>query len=173
MAYHLDGVDVVPVRVPIVSVGPMPHTSMCPLSLPSVSALLHPVITFCTSLSEPNPSFACLPIPQMFRESHVISLLSWAGQRIDCLDHSYRAVWFSPTVGVSVFTNKMWHWPPKHLRIVETLTLIYSAYIACLIISYWKICVAMATRMTPVYPQAVRVYLSLKQECLDKRWVTR
>lgn len=87
MAYRVDGVGVIPVRVPVVSTGPSPHISTCPLSLLSVSPLLHLVITLCSSLSEPNPSFARLPIPQMFKESYVVSLLRWAG-RIDRLDPS-------------------------------------------------------------------------------------
>lgn len=67
--------------VSIVSLGLLPH----------VSPLLHPKITLCTSLCEPNPSLACLPILQMFMENYDIRLLRWAG-RIDCLDFSNRAL---------------------------------------------------------------------------------
>ena len=159
-------------RVPIVSAGPLPHTSMYPLSLLSVSPLLHPIITFCASLGEPNPSFARLPIPQMFRESHVISLLRWAGQRTDRLDRFLRSRLVQPdSLGVGFFfTDKLQHRPPGRLGIQKAF-IRDASYISVARLSRIgkPLLLCLSTNMTPVYPQAVRVYLSLERECLDKR----
>ena len=152
MAYDRDGVDVIHVRVPIVATGPLPHTSMCSLCLLSVPPLLHLIITFCKT-----QSFLCLSAnsSDVQREPcHQPAEMGW--QRIDCPVRSYRSVWFSPTVCVH----------PKQLIISKTL--MYYA----LVTFQWSdyiILENVCCYVSPVYPQAVRVYLSLERECLDKR----